>query len=98
MKILAQYGGAQYPVFDFDFSVNVIDPCLNDATISGNTQTNPADYSYTGITPSADFTLTPFTINPTFCMQTFSCLTLVGTPDICSIPGVSSFDAATGAF
>ena len=78
--------------------MNVINPCLNDATITPNAQTNPAGYAYTGASPPADFTLTPFTIVPMFCIETFSCTTVAGTPDICSIGGVSTFDSATGAF
>ena len=82
MKIQAKYsGGAQYPFFNYDFSVNVIDPCLTEATIvPANKQTNPPDYYYTNFGPAADFTLTAFTIDPTFCAQTFSCLTLVASP------------------
>ena len=97
MKIRAQYTGAQYTFISYDFSVNVIDPCLNDATITPNAQTNPAAYSYTAFSPAATFTLNPFTIFPTFCVETFSCLTLVGT-EICSVPGVSTFDTTTGAY
>ena len=75
----------------------MIDPCLDHATIAPNPQNNPPDYLYTGYSPAADFALSLFTVFPPICTQTFSCLTQAGSPDICSIPGVSTFDTATGA-
>lgn len=83
MKIQAKYSGTLYPSFEYDFTVNVINPCRNGATITPNSQTNPAAYAYTGSTPPAIFTLTPFTIDPSFCTQTFTCFTLIGTTGIC---------------
>ena len=75
----------------------MIDPCLNDAVITPNAQTNPAAYSFTAFAPAATFTLNPFSIFPTFCVETLSCVTVVGS-EICSIAGVSTFDTATGDY
>lgn len=95
MKILAQYSMlTKYSVFSHDFIVTVIDPCLDHAVLSPSPQTNPPEYSYIG---STDFTLNPFSVFPTICAQIFSCVTQVGSVDICSIPGVSTFDTATGS-
>ena len=94
-----QYFGGTYSVAaTHDFTVVVIDPCLENATVAPNPQTNPPDYHYTASSPAADFTLTPFTIDPVFCIETFSCLTTVGPTDICTIVGVSTFSTTTGAF
>ena len=83
-----------------DFDTKLIDPCLNSATITATLQTNPTDYAYTGATPLASFSLNPFTISPSFCVPTYSCTIIVGTPDICSITGTStaSFSATTGKY
>ena len=100
MQIVAQYNGVPgyYNSFSFPFTVNVIDVCLNNAVIMPSVQTNPPDYLYTAFAPPADFSLTPFTVFPPFCIETLSCATIVGPADLCSIPAVSTFDAVTGAF
>ena len=78
----------------------MIDPCLNSASITATTQTNPADYAYTAASPLASFSLNPFIISPSFCMPTYSCLVTVGTPDICLITGATTatFNTATGNY
>jgi hypothetical protein len=78
--------------------VNLIDPCIGSASITPTVQTNPSDYTYTGASPIASFSLNPFTISPSFCVPTYSCVITQGTPDICSITGTStaSFNTVTG--
>lgn len=84
-----------------DFDVNLIDPCLDSASIIATAQTNPADYAYTGALPIASFSLNPFIISPSFCgVSTYSCSTIIGTPDICSVTGTTTatFNTATGSY
>ena len=83
-----------------DFDVKLIDPCLNLATIIATTQTNPADYAYTGASPFASFSLNPFTISPLFCVPTYSCLVIAGSSDMCSISGATTatFNTDTGSY
>ena len=102
LTLQARYSGATYTVAGkLDFDVKLIDPCLNSATITATAQTNPADYAYTGASPLASFSLNPFTIFPSFCgVPTYSCLVIVGTPDICSITGTTTatFNTSTGSY
>jgi len=101
LTLQARYSGTSYSVAGkLDFDVKLIDPCLDSATIMATSQTNPLDYAYTGAAPFASFSLNPFTISPTFCVPTYSCLVIVGTPDICSITGSSaaSFSTLTGKY
>ena len=83
-----------------DFDVKLIDPCLNSSTIVATTQINPADYTYTGASPLSTFSLNPFTISPSFCVPTYSCVVIVGFPDICSISGATTatFNTGTGSY
>ena len=83
-----------------DFDVNLIDPCLNSAAITATPQTDPADYAYTGASPLASFSLNPFTISPSFCVPTYSCVLIAGFPDICSISGATTaiFNTGTASY
>ena len=64
----------------------------------------PADYLYTGNSPSASFTMNPFLVDPPgYCTILYSCQTIAGPValDLCAInDGLSlgTFDAATGNF
>ena len=64
------------------------------------TQINPADYAYTGASPLSSFSLNPFTISPSFCVATYSCVVIAGFPDICSISGATTatFNTGTGSY
>ncbi len=44
--------------------------------------------------------LNPFTILPSFCVPTYSCLVISGTPDICSVTGTTTatFNSTTGNY
>ena len=61
------------------------------------------DYTYTGMSPSAAFTLTPFTINPIECQSyiTYSCSNTGPRTDMCSVVVQDSegiFDSETGGY
>ena len=101
LTLQAKYSGNTYSVAGkLDFDVKLIDPCLNSATIMATSQTNPADYAYTGDSPLASFSLNPFTISPLFCEPTYSCFVIAGSPDICSISGATTatFNTGTGSY
>jgi len=101
LTLQAQYSGTTYSVAGkLDFDVNLIDPCLDSATITVTAQANPADYAYTAASPLAFFSLNPFTILPSFCVPTYSCFVISGTPDICSVTGTTTatFNSSTGNY
>lgn len=65
MTVFAQYDGPGYTTAgQLDFEIDVIDPCLNDATLTAQPQSNPSDYLYTGDSPKAQFTMNSFVIDP----------------------------------
>ena len=103
MTVFAQYAGPGYTTAgQLDFEIDVIDPCLNDAILTAQPQTNPVDYLYTGDSPMAQFTMNPFIINPVgFCIVQHSCAMVSGPSafDLCSINnGLTNgfFDPVTG--
>jgi len=67
------------------FTIEIKDPCPT-ATLTVPSQVNPADYSYSGVLTS--FTLSAFTVTPSHCAVTYTCLTKVGptspTVEICA--------------
>ena len=71
----------------YDFDIEIVDPCLNNAILIPEPQTDPPDYYYTGMSPSADFLLNPFIINPpNFCTADLSCAVSSGPrTDLCDI-------------
>ena len=62
-----------------------------------------ADYIYTGDSPKAIFTMTPFVPDPPVCIVTYSCTMLSSSPrtDLCSIidgSTIGAFDPLTGDY
>ena len=92
--------------YTYDFEIEIIDPCLDHATLTPQSQTNPSTYYYTGDSPAAQFTLNPFEIEPEgFCTATYSCKVVSGPrTDLCTIdetgPEIAKgvFDPVTGEY
>ena len=62
-----------------------------------------ADYTYTGDSPKAIFTMNPFVPDPPVCALTYSCSMLASSPrtDLCSIIDgltIGAFDTFTGNY
>ena len=87
----------------YDFTIEIIDPCIDNAILTPQPQTDPADYYYTGMTPAASFTLNQFVITPPhFCVSDHSCAVISGPRlDLCDIAdGLSTgiFTSLTGDY
>ena len=75
------------------FKIRFISPCPS-AILTATSQTNPADYAYTGSSAPAIFTLNPFTISPALCTVEYSCkMNTVANFDLCTI---GNFNSVTG--
>ena len=102
LTLQARYFGGQYPVAGtHDFTVEVLDPCIDQAIVTPQAQANLPDYLYTGLAPVLKKTLTPFVVSPPdFCVPTFSCAIISGPQfDLCSLNNgltQSQFNSATG--
>ena len=94
--------------YTYDFEIDIIDPCLDHASLTPQSQTNPNTYYYTGDSPAAQFTLNPFEIEPEdFCTATvtYSCEVVSGPrTDLCTIDEAGPdlvkgvFDPVTGGY
>ena len=84
--------------------MEVIDPCINHVTVTPQLQTIDTlpTYYYTGDTPSAQFTMVAFAIDPDFCTPVHSCDMISGARlDLCSIAESETsgtFNAASGDY
>ena len=79
------------------------DPCSDPSSFEATLQTHPIDYLYTDTSPSATFTLNPFTINPVECQDaiTYSCSNIGPRSDMCDVEesdSVGSFNSDTGSY
>ena len=62
------------------------DPCPAPEDLTATSQTDPVEYFYTSVDPSATFTLNPFTPNPPICTPSYSCNVISGPrTDLCAI-------------
>ena len=98
------------PVFhSYEFEIEIIDPCLNDAILTPAPQVDPPNYYYTGNNPATQFNLAPFGIEPeNFCTISLSCGFTVDplkpTLDLCTINETlpyttkGEFDELTGTY
>ena len=91
--------------FNYEFEIEIIDTCLNDAIITPSAQTDPAIYYYTGPSPAAVFSLAQFTVYPdSICTVLHTCTVVSGPQtDLCTINEAATatqgiFDPATGGY
>ena len=82
----------------------IIDPCLDPFSLSIALPIDPAEYSYTytGTSPSLDFTPQAAVVDPYVCVINYSCEIINGPRlDICNVDDgltQSSYDSLTGQF
>lgn len=83
-----------------------VDPCPTPESVVGATQTDPDIYYYTGSSPKASFTLTPFVVDPPICTDvTYTCAMISqpngNTFDLCNYndgAAIGTFDSLTGNY
>ena len=80
----------------FSFKINFLSPCaqVSKVVLMPTSQDNPPNYSYTGSSPPAIFTLNPFDVDPAICTLTYSCEMMTNAGfDLCED---GTFSATTG--
>ena len=66
--------------------IEFINPCPDPESVSSVLQQDPDEYTYTAQTPSMQFNLEPFEVEPSVCTITYSCKVIAGDRnDLCSI-------------
>ena len=66
------------PIPDATAMIEFVDPCPDPEFVLSAVQTNPPNYFYTGQAPSMQFSLSPFTVDPSICNFQYSCQIIAG--------------------
>ena len=69
-------------------TIEILDACPDPHSVTAPDQTNPPDYFYSGSSPSMTFTLTPFHVDPSACINNiaYTCTVISGSrTDLCSV-------------